>query len=30
LPWFEVHDDLPRYEKWRHKAQPVRRGPRAK
>lgn len=30
LPWFEVHDDLPRYEKWRHKSQPVRRGPRAK
>jgi hypothetical protein len=28
LPWFEAADELPRYEKWRKNAQPVRHGPR--
>ena len=28
LPWFEVADDLPRYEETRADGQPIRRGPR--
>lgn len=28
LPWFDCADALPRYEKWRRNAQPVRHGPR--
>lgn len=28
LSWFEILDDLPRYEGWRRGASPVRRGPR--
>ncbi len=28
LPWFDAADELPRYEKWRKNAKPIRHGPR--
>ncbi len=30
LPWFEVHDELPRFEKMGLGAEPLRKGPRSK
>jgi hypothetical protein len=30
LPWFDAADDLPRYEKTRRNAKPIRTGPRAR
>ena len=28
LAWFEIHDDLPRFEKLPQDGEPVRKGPR--